>query len=65
MQVDHLKIKAFRESKGLEHTDLAKAADLGKRRIQQIEQGKLISLNLNIAKAIARRLGVRLEDIAK
>jgi DNA-binding XRE family transcriptional regulator len=65
MQVNHIKIKEIREFKCLRYSDLAIAADLSERRIQQIEQGKLISLNLNIARAIAKRLGVKLEEIAK
>lgn len=65
MQVDHVKIQQIRESKSMRCEELAVAADLSARRIQQIEKGELISLNLNIAKAIARKLGVKLEDIAK
>lgn len=65
MQVNHLRIRELREAKGVRRAELAVAADLSERRIHQIEQGELISLNLNIAKAIARRLGCKLEDIAK
>jgi transcriptional regulator with XRE-family HTH domain len=47
----------------LPYREIAVAADLSERRIQQIEQGKNSNVNLNVAKAIAKRLGVKLEDL--
>lgn len=65
MIVDGAKIKRFRESKKLDTQELADAADFrSRRRITQIEAGEHTNINLNIAKAIARKLGVKLEDIA-
>jgi DNA-binding XRE family transcriptional regulator len=65
MQVNHIRMREIRESKSMRCEEVAVAADLSVRRIRQIENGELINLNLNIAKAIARKLRVKLEDIAK
>ena len=64
MNIDGSKIKALRKARGISRVDLAGAADLGERRICQIEDcGKASNLNMNIAKAIVRKLGVRINDI--
>jgi len=65
MKVNGQKIKKLREKLNIARVDLALAADLGERRIQQVEDALSINMNLNIAKAVAQRLGVRLEAIAK
>lgn len=65
MRVNGTKVKQIRENKDFSRIDLAKAADLGERRIQQVEAAQSVNLNLNVAKAIARFLGVKLEDIAR
>jgi len=65
MKVSGSKIKEIREVRGVSRVDLAKVADLGERRIQQVETEPSSNLNLNIAKAIAKRLGCKLEDIAR
>jgi len=65
MNVDGAKIKKYREAKGLDTQELADAADFrSRRRITQIEAGDHANVNLHVAKAIARKLGVKLEDIA-
>ena len=65
MKVNGQKIKALRERKNISRTDLATAADLGERRIQQVEDAMSIKMNLNVAKAVALKLGVKLETIAR
>lgn len=65
MRIDGNKVKLLREKASIGRVDLAAAADLGERRIQQIEALRSVNLNMNIAKAIARKLGVKLEEIAK
>ena len=64
MKVCGKKIKQIREQNGKKVTELAVAADLGERRIQQIEEGEIVNLNLNVVKAIAKFLGTRLEFIS-
>lgn len=65
MRIDGKRLKQLREGADLRLADIAVAADLSERRIGQIEAGKLSSVNLNIAKAIAKRLGAKLEDLAQ
>lgn len=65
MRVDGTMIKVFRIKADKSCIDLAKAADLGERRIQQIEKGELVNLNINIARAICKELGCKLIDIRK
>lgn len=64
MKIDGEKVRTHREARGLSRIDLAQAADYSERRIYQIETGEHVNINLNIAKAIARRLGVKMEEIA-
>ncbi|OYW73219.1 MAG: hypothetical protein B7Z25_01315, partial [Aerococcus viridans] len=65
MRIDGTRLKKLREGADLRLADIAVAADLSERRIGQIEAGKLSNVNLNIAKAIAKRLGAKLEDLAQ
>jgi transcriptional regulator with XRE-family HTH domain len=64
MKMNGEKMRQIREKKGLRHVDVAAAADLSERRIQQIEAGKISNINLNVAKGIAACLGVSLEKLA-
>lgn len=64
MKIDGTRIKELRIAADLSQVDIAQAADLSERRIQQIEKGERININLNIAKGIAKRLGVKLETIS-
>ena len=64
MKVNGEMIKAKRVGVEMAVRSLAHAADLSERRIQQIEEGDIVNLNRNIAKAIASFLGVKLEVIA-
>lgn len=64
MRVNGEMIKAKRVADGKQVRDLAHAADLSERRVQQIEQGKIVNLNRNIARAIAAFLGVKPDVIA-
>ena len=62
MRINGAKVKELRGNRP--RTELATAADLGERRISDIEAGSTANVNLNIAKAIAKWLGVKLEVIA-
>jgi transcriptional regulator with XRE-family HTH domain len=64
MKVKGKVIHEKRLAVGKETRELAVAADLSERRIQQLEQGETVNVNLNVAKAIAKCLGVKLESIA-
>lgn len=65
MRVSGERIKRFREEKGISAAELAASADYRTpRRINQIEAGKVADINRNIAKAIAHKLGRKLEEIA-
>lgn len=65
MRVSGERIKKFREEKGISAAELAAAADYRTpRRINQIEAGEVADINRNIALAIARKLGRKLEEIA-
>ena len=65
MRANGAKIAELRKTHGLSTIDLAGAADRTQRWVQLVEKGKVVDINLNIAKALARRLGVKLEEIAK
>lgn len=62
MKVNGHKIKELRGSKRVE--ELATAADFSSRRIEQIEKETSVRCNLNVAKAMAKFLKVKLDDIA-
>jgi DNA-binding XRE family transcriptional regulator len=65
MRVDGIAIKRLREERDLKKYDIAQAADLCERSIEQLEQGVRCNINLNVAKAIAAKLGVKLDLISK
>ena len=65
MQVNGEKIKQFRELHGFKFADLAIAADRGERWVQEVEKGNLVNINRHIAAALARKLGCKLDEIAK
>lgn len=64
MRVCGVTIQKKRIEKGKEVREVAHAADLSERRIQQIERGVIVNINRNVAKAMAAFLGVKLDDIA-
>ena len=64
MKMNGAKLRQYREKKGLRCVDVAAAADLSERRIQQIEEGEIAKINLNVAKAIAACLGIDLGKLA-
>lgn len=65
MKVNGEVIKDLRESAGLKHSHLAAAADMSDRWVQLVEKGKLVNININIARAICKELGCKLIDIRK
>ena len=65
MKANGMKIKELREMQGVTTLELAGAADRTQRWIQLVEQGKVVNINLNLGKAIARKLGTKLENISK
>jgi len=64
LRVDGDAIQSLRIAKGKDLADLARIADLGVRRIRQIEAKEHVNINRNIAKSIAVYLGVKLDAIA-
>lgn len=64
MKVCGTKLRNARLAADLRVEDVAAAADLGKRRIYQLEETGG-SMSLNDARAVAKRLGVKLEEIAR
>jgi transcriptional regulator with XRE-family HTH domain len=65
MKANGTKIKELRETQGVTTLELASAADRTQRWVQLVEQGKMVNVNLNILKAVAKKLGTKLEVIAK
>jgi DNA-binding XRE family transcriptional regulator len=65
MQVDAQKIKQFRELHGFKFADIAVATDRSERWVQEVEKGKLVNINRHIAAALAKKLGCKLEEIAR
>ena len=65
MQVDAIKIKHFRELHGFKFADIAVATDRSERWVQEVEKGNLVNINRHIAAALAKKLGCKLDEIAK
>lgn len=64
MKIDGKKIKQARENAGLSVADLARAADFTENNIRAIENGIVKTMNMNIAKAVAKALSVNFKDLA-
>lgn len=62
MRVNGTKIKKLRGERSAE--SLAVSLDIKIRRLYQIESSDRIRMNLNVAKAAAKFLGVKLSEIA-
>lgn len=62
MQIDGAKLKEARTAAGLTVVDVANASGMGERayRYKEAKGGRT---NMNVAKAIARKLGVKVEDL--
>ena len=65
MKVDKDKLKAARERAGVSTTQVATVAGVGTRAVQKWEEGRVVNVNINIVKAVAKFLGVKPEDIAR
>jgi transcriptional regulator with XRE-family HTH domain len=64
MEIDPQKLKTERDRAALRHVDLAAAADLSERRMQQFEEGTAPKrINANVLRAIAKRLGVKEKEL--
>ncbi len=65
MKVSPAKLTALIESSPFTRAEIAVAAGWGSdQRVRQIEKGKSTDVNLNIVKAIARKLGVKVGELA-
>ena len=63
MKIDGSKIKKAREDIKMPVVDLARVAEFTENNIRNIESGKVKTMNMHIAKAVAKALHIKIEDL--
>lgn len=59
----HNQLATLRKQKKLTQKELADAAGITRNYISKIENGSGVNVSLNVLSAIAKKLGVKLDDI--
>lgn len=63
MPLSAAKLRALRERAGLTQTDVAKAVGIARPNYVRMETGRNTNPKLNVAQAVARAIGCRVDDL--